>query len=208
MKYKPQVYAFCVGILLLTAASFAPAQEKLRTVEHGKYRKYDIKTEPIAIVGRQLGNKPFINDNEVMGRPDWLRDLTLDVRNISNKTIKDFEINVVIEKQDNMPFAAGMSLRFPTQEPILSLNGKPAGEYNAPKLLKPGEIVKVKVSDNMLRILDDLKKDGVVDILRVYLAFTRVRFDDGTGWFQGMEMREDPKYPGSMIQFALDYRSC
>src|SRR5438067_1276080 len=85
---------------LMLGTSLCPAQEKLRTVMHGgMYRNYDIKTEPIAIVSREVWDKPFTNESQIVSGPDWLRYLTLGVKNISGKTIKVFEIDVLLRKQ-------------------------------------------------------------------------------------------------------------
>ena len=180
---------------MLMLASFCTAQEKIRTIEHGKYRLYDIKSEPIAIVSRELGDKPFMTNRQVLGGPDWLRDLTLGVKNISNKTIKNFEIHIIIDKQGNMATGVTLLFRFPPPpEPVLSQDGKPTGAYQPVEVLKPGEVVKVKAPDSQLRMLDFIKKEGVVDIDRVSLSIQKVDFDDGTRWYQGVESREDPNY--------------
>lgn len=205
MKYKSQFCVFAIGMLMLTAVSICHAQEKIRTVEHGKYRKYDIRTEPIAIVSRELGDKLFMNESQVVGGSDWLRDLTLSVKNISKKPIVKFSILLTIDKQGNMTGLAAMEFSFPSpRESVLDADGKPTSEYQPLKVLKPGGIVKVKVSDNQLRILDDLKKADVGDIERVSIGFRQVVFDDGTGWFQGLDTREDPNRPGSMIPIRPD----
>jgi len=203
MRKISRACLFVVSIFLLTT-SLSYAQQKIRTVEHGKYRKYDTNTEPIAIVSRELGDKPFMNDSDVVGGSDWLRVLTLSVKNISKKAIKECEINLIIAKQGNMSNDASMSIRFPTREPVMNADGKPTGEYQPLKLLKPGEIIKVKVSENQLRMLDVLKKDGVSDVDQVSLVFISVKFDDGKRWFQGIDMREDPNNPGRWVPVRPD----
>jgi len=190
----------CSILLMLLLVSVSNAQEKIRTLEHGKYRTYDIKTEPIAIVNREIGDKPFKNDRQVVGDRDWLRDIALSVKNVSNKTIKNFEIDIIVEKQVNMTSDEVMILRFPTPESAYIVDGRPVDKYQPLKVLKPGEVVKIKVYDGQYRVFsDDLKKNGVTDIDHVSISFDIVRFDDGTGWLQGIETREDPNRPGSMI---------
>lgn len=190
----------CVICFFILTTSISNAQDKIRTVEHGKFRTYDIKSEPIAIVSRELGDRPFMNDRQVKGGPDWLRDLTLGVKNISNKTIKSFEIDIIIEKQANMSTNSGLLLRFPLPpNPVLNTDGNPTGNYELLKVLKPGEVVKIKAADSQLRMLDAIKKDGVGDIDRVSLSIQLVVFDDGTRWYQGIETREDPNSPGTYI---------
>ena len=186
-------------VLFLLAVSLCPAQEKIRTLEHGRYRQYDVATEPFAIVGRQLGDKPFINERQVAGNSDWLSKLILSVKNTSGKSIIAGEINLIIAKQNNMSADAAMILRFPIQESVLDGEGKATGEYQYTQPLKPGEVVKVRVPEGQLHILDVIKKDGVVDIDSVSVVFIRAIFDDRTSWFQGIEMKEDPNVPGRWI---------
>lgn len=148
-----------------------------------------MKSEPIAIVSRELGDKPFLNDTQVIAGPDWLRELTLGVKNISNKTIKSFEINLGIEKSGYV-----LLLRFPLPpNEILNPDGKSTGVYEPLKTLKPGETIKLKIPEwQLVPILENVKKEGLTDIDHVTMSFELLSFDDHTGWYQGMDMREDP----------------
>jgi hypothetical protein len=184
-----KTFVVSLFIILYCFPATTSAQDKTRILEHGKYRMYDIKTEPIAIVSRELGDRPFINDKEVVGGPDWLKELTLGVKNISNKLIKRFEIHLIIPKQGTIRAdGATLIILFQSQfERPLNADGTFASTDKTPKFLEPGEIVKVRVTGNQLRWFDDLKtKYGVNDVSEVSLALKRVVFDDGTGWFQGI----------------------
>ncbi|MGE3465577.1 MAG: hypothetical protein AB7J13_01475 [Pyrinomonadaceae bacterium] len=192
--------SICTVILLtLAATSFSVAQEKTRTLEHGKFRMYDRSTEPIAIISREVGNKPFESDSKVVSGRDWLRNLSLTIKNISAKTITEFEINLIIAKQANMTGDVVLIVRFPMAKPILDSAGEPTGEHTLIRLLKTDEVIKVRISENQLRLLDLVKKGGVSDIDNVSLVFRSVTFDDGIRWFQGIEMRQDPNDPGNWL---------
>lgn len=195
MKISSKFYLICCCSLLL----FGPictAQEKVRTLEHSEYRQYDLRTEPFAIVGRGLGSKQFRNDREVIAGPQWLSELTLIVKNVSQKPIVQAEINLKIPKQGKMVNPAVIILRFPSHDTLFSVDRKPTGELPPLKPLKPGEIIQLRVPEHELRILEDIKKDGVVDLDVVSIAFISATFEDGTRWFQGLELREDPDVPG------------
>ncbi|MBX3289847.1 MAG: hypothetical protein KF855_10950 [Acidobacteria bacterium] len=186
--------------LFLIAVPLSYAQEKMRTLEHGMYRQYDLNTEPIAIVTRELGDTPFMDERRVVGSSDWLQHITLGVKNISKKTIEDFEINLIIPKQRNMPFDHVMIVKFPvTHQAVLDDNGMPNGKYKVIRALKPGETVKLKIDENQLRILDKIKSYGLHDVEQISLSFRQVTFDDGIRWSQGLEMKEDPDQPGRWL---------
>ena len=188
--------------LLLTAFIESYSQEKVRTLEHGHYRRYDTRSEPIAVVSRHLSTQPFIDETKVMGKTDWLAELTLGIKNISSKTITDFEVNLIIPQQGDMPSPAVIILRFPFWTPVISSDGKPTGESRLASSLKPGDVIKMTAPKDQLRILEFIKEKGVLDVSSVSLAFISVKFDDGTGWFQGHPTREDPARPGSIIPLS------
>lgn len=192
--------------LFLLAVSLSHAQEKIRTLEHGKYRKYDTRTEPIAIVSREVGDKPFIDDTKVVGSPDWLRHLTLEVKNISDKTINSFQIHLVIPKQGGMQYDWVMRMMFPFPRDKSGLNKNSQGvtEQDGGNILEPGATIKLRISENQLRVLDEIRKYGVMDVERVSVSFDKVDFGDGTRWDRGVEMKEDPTQPGRYLPVGSD----
>jgi hypothetical protein len=187
---------FCIGVFSVIFLLFSGslAQEKVRTVDNRMYRMYDVKTEPIEIVSRQVGDKPFINSTQVNADNEWLRDLTFGVKNISGKTIKEFEIQVIIPQQGGMAYPAALTAWYSSRNPAQKPEKKQAGQNGGEEGLAAGDVVTVKVVVG--RMLEDIKKQGVEDIERVYLSFGRVVFDDGTAWYQGIPMRQDPNTPG------------
>lgn len=191
------------SFLLIGVALFMPfiavSQDRVRLIEESD-PKLNFPNAPVAIVSRSVGNKTFLSDGKFVAGPDWLKNLTLDVQNVSTKRIIRFEINLKIEKQGSMTYDAGMEYYFRLRnEPVLDKMGRPTGEYKIRKPLEPGEIVTVKLAEHQLPVLDDIKRFGITDIERVFMSIRRVVFDNGTGWFVGIETREDPNFPGSQI---------
>ena len=180
--------AFIYTILsMLLLVSFGTGQEKMRTIEHSKYKS---KNEPITI-GYEIGDKQFLRGVQV-GSPDWLKELTLNIKNTSKKTITYFQIELVVEKQGEMPVNWSFVVRFPeSSQPVLDAAGKLTGESRLPTL-SPGETVRMMISENQLRGLDELKKQGVNDIETVSIDIRYVYYDDDTGWSLGHEVKRDP----------------
>jgi hypothetical protein len=188
MKYISRVSVFVFSMVLLTA-SISIAQEKIRTVENGP----SYPNQPIVVISRELGNKPFINETQVSGVQDWLKDLTLGIKNIFRKPVQYLQIELVIEKQGKLSTKVGIPVSFRApQEAILDTDGKPSGRYQR-KMLIPGEVVKIKVSDRDIMFWGNyLKKFEAGDVDRVMIDIRFVEYDDGTGWAFGQEMRQDP----------------
>ena len=194
MKSK-SVVQVCVAGLFLLASILSNAQEKIRTVEKGlSYPK-----QPIEIIALGLDDKPFNDNSRVMGEQDWLSKLTLSVKNVSNKNIMSFNIDLLIKKEGRILF--GIPVHFysftkPADSDVLTAEGdKKIG------VLRPGEIVKVKVSDRTMQMYGKhLVKNEVENIDRVTIDLRWVYFDDRSRWMYGQESRPDPDNPGKRIR--------
>lgn len=185
MKDKSRIFVF-VSFFLLTA-SLSNAQEKIRTVEKGQ----QYTNPPIEIVDRELGDKPFIDDTRVLGDKDWLKRLTLVVKNVSSKNIISFDIDLLVKKQGKILMGIPVDFRTytaPSVDNALTLDGeKKIG------VLGPGEIVKVKVTDRAMSVFgNELSKREIEDLDRVTIDFRFVYFDDNTRWVMGQEGPYDP----------------
>ena len=88
----------------MLAASLSHAQELRRWVKQADYNK----DAPIEIVGMNVGDQHFQKDFSVMGANGWWKELTLDVKNRTDRNILSFDIDAVFY----MPSDAviGMSL--------------------------------------------------------------------------------------------------
>jgi hypothetical protein len=174
-----------IGFLLCHFASVADAQGRMRAVQDVPLHK----NSPIVVVSRELGDKTFDSKSRVLGDRGWLKNLTLGVKNVSNKNIVYFQIDLPIPKQGKMPGSFGVAIFFGNRmAPAIDVPGAP--------ILRPGDIVKVAVSANEISRWDkELRKYEVRDFDRVTLDIRTVHFDDGTGWQMGNELRQDPLDP-------------
>lgn len=174
-----------IGFLLCRFASVADAQGKLRTIQQLPLRD----DSPIVVVSRELGDKTFDGKSRVLGDRDWLKQLTFGVKNVSNKNIVYFNIDLVIPKQGQMQALIPVAIFFGNRiAPAIAVPGA--------LILRPGEIVKVGVSANEIALWDKvLKKYEVEDFDLVTLDIREVHFDDGTGWKLGIPLQQDPNNP-------------
>ncbi len=170
-------------------------QDRIRTLEFGKYRKYDLASEPVEIIHRAIGSKAFQTDSTVVGGPNWLEEMTLTLKNISGKNITQCQLHVIIEDPAKAGQRTTMLLGFPSAD-IIDPNGKQGEPL---RIWKPGQELNLRLPTDQLRALEDMKRNGVASIDTASLAIHSVRFDDGTGWLQGVPLREDPSAPGRMV---------
>ncbi len=54
---------------------------------------------PIMVISWKLGDKKFDKEKRIPGDPDWLRNLKFEVKNVSNKKIMYFYIDLAFPKQ-------------------------------------------------------------------------------------------------------------
>lgn len=182
MRKPSLVYILSISIVLLLV-SLCAAQNKIRTVE-----KYAFSDSPIEVVRLELGNKSFMDDTRVLGTKDWLKYLTLSIKNISDKNIISIDMDLWIKPEGKM--LNGVSI------PVLFRSySKPTGnnaltELGEKKLgsLQPGEVVRVRISDrNMSAFGRILTENGAEDVERVKIEIRFVYFDDDTHWAFGKE---------------------
>jgi hypothetical protein len=181
MRYRSRVNPFVVALFLLTA-SLSNAQEKTRTVEKG----LQYQNPPIEVIGRELGDKPFTDDTRVAANRDWLKDLVLVVKNVSNKNIISFDIDLLVKQ--NGKVLMGIPVNFRTYTRPTKLNARTSSGELKIGVIRPGEVVKVKVTDRALSVFgNELLKRGIEDLDQVTIDLRFVYFDNHTRWLLGQE---------------------
>lgn len=184
LKYSSSI------LLMLIVVSTCIAQEKLRTVDNGKA----YSNAPIEVVSRKLGDKQFTDDNKVVAGRDWLQSLSLNIKNISSKTIVLIEINLIVAKKGLLPTSVSFPLRFGT--PLFFFDGKdevPVVKKDR-KLLAPGETVELSISSHDFSVFTAyLRKYEVDDLDSVTIDIRNVEFNDGTGWIFGREWKRNSR---------------
>lgn len=180
-------------MLLLT--TLGSAQQKIRFVDETA----PFPHQPIEIVSKELGDQPFIDNGQVYGDQDWLSQLTLSVKNISNRNIRYFHVDLLVKK--NGRILMGIPIYFYSFMKSTDSDVPASDGEKAIKDLPPGAIVKVKVSDRTMELYrKELIKNEVENIDRVTIEIREVGFDDKTRWMFGRESRPDPNNPGKRIR--------
>lgn len=181
------------GLLLCYFPIVTSAQEKLRIIHETEQ-----EDTPIVVVSRQVGDRPvdrnYRNRHGIMAGQDWINQLTLDVKNVSNKNITYFEINLRIPKTGTMVHTGMIvSIFFGNSAAPPAASGEPNSKQD---FLIPGGVVKVKINDSQRTQMENfLKEYDAEDVELLEMDIREVHFDDGTGWSLGIELRQDPLDP-------------
>ena len=189
MKTIPTIILSIAAIALLAPISYS--QEKLRTVKNLRPGGY----APIEIMSLEVGGKPSIDASHVLAGPDWLRNLTLSIKNVTDKKISS--VYIYIRTGPN----ATTWIAFPIIFPVVEGN---ADGLHGVEILRPGEVAKIKVSsDDLARSEAQFKQYKSEDIESVAMEIAEVRFDDASRWVSGEEglfTRLPPQIQGRVRQ--------
>jgi len=170
-----------VGLMLFNFVIYVDGQEKQRIIND----IYLPKDAPVQIIGRELEGRKFEDrrlDNRISGvaNSDWVKHLTLEVKNVSRKNVSYIRITLMVPQQKQMPGPMVYEVSFGSR------NGTDG-------LISPGEAVKIKVRDSEYLAWEKrLKGWGVDDFDHVLLELRTIYFDDGTGWSLGNPLQQDP----------------
>lgn len=185
--------SFFIGFLLCHFASVADAQEKLRIIQEAEQ-----ENSPVVVVSRYVGDKAFDrsyrNRHGITAGNNWLSSLSFDVKNVSHKNVIYFNIDLVVPEHGKMPGSIVFSIFFGNRMgPAILM---PGDSNHNDKLVRPGDVVRVKLSDDEVsRWEKELKKYEAEDVTFIKMQIRTVHFDDGTGWQFGNELRQDPDNP-------------
>lgn len=185
MRYKSKVSLF-VGLMLFNSVIYIHGQEKQRIIND----LYLPKDAPIQIIsreveGRNFQDKKVDNRTSVMGNSDWIKHLTLVVKNVSEKNISFVKISLMVPQQKQMPSPLMFYINFGSWQGTA-----------AKQLIGPGEVAKIRVRESeYLSWEKSLKEWGAEDFDHVFLELRTIHFNDGTGWSFGREIIQDPLDP-------------
>lgn len=138
----------------------------------------------------KLGETPIELKEPFDTELDWLKDLSFEVENTSDKEINYIQVNVLFPDTRS----TGNLMVYP-----INFGKKPKNKFfkdKKPIHLAPGESLKVsldKEQKNLYKFLQE--RQPLQTINQVELAINFIVFDDGTGWLAGQFMEQDKDNP-------------
>ena len=167
---------------VLLMASLSHAQELRRFVKQADYNK----DAPIQIVGINVGDKHFQKDFSVMGASGWWKELTLDVKNTSDRNILAFEIGGHFYMPPEAVMGMSLPFRFNSYTKDTGANALTLSGETKLGMLGPGETVRVVLPDWIIKQLDPLVTTyGYENVQGIRIEINDVYFEDKTGWDRG-----------------------
>jgi hypothetical protein len=164
----------------------AHAQTKL-IKRNGWYRDAAIEVFDLKVKDRSVSfNEAFEAD------AGWLRDVSLKIKNNSEKVIVCIYVGVIFRETAPAPMTYSKHVGHPTNTRLKS-TGQPLE-------LKPGEVLTVSLADDfeeLKRTVEHRRPVNSVNILE--LEITRAYFEDGMMWDFGALYRPDPDNFGKWI---------
>lgn len=179
--------SFSALLVLLCQIVLVGASQDASTV----IRKIDFKDEPVEIGNiRSEGRNILFNRNFTSG-PDWLRGLSFDVRNASDKAIVFVRVGLQFSPAS------------PTSDPGLYFLQKGTDRHDKPDakvFIAPGGVITFEITQANYASIRKLRRDiGWKDsddkINEVSFRVEKVIFDDDSAWATGLKQRRNAQNP-------------
>ena len=187
------------GLICLLSCSSGFAQGKKEIVQRLTFIKYpvelafELKGEPIKY-RESVDTAEGIRTYEFEATAEWLNELTIKVRNVSDKPITYINLNLHFPEVTKNGSTA-------LQQIFVGVD--PGRKFTRPELrLEPGQTLEIHVSEEYARIKSLAKvvdNFAVENISKVWVEFHAALFDDWTMFEAGAMYRRDPKDPSKWI---------
>ncbi|MGA9995104.1 MAG: hypothetical protein WBP93_06810 [Pyrinomonadaceae bacterium] len=166
------------------------AQDKV--VEH-----VSVPNQPVQILNTNLLGKSFKLGEKIDGDDDWLKSLSLKVKNVSNKPITYIGMYYTFPETK----ASGNMMVFPVR---YGQNKRIAIVTDEPKLLMPGDAVDMALSAAQYAKLKSFieRRHQLINIHKIKVELVEIHFEDGTVWNGGNLYRIDANNPQKLIPLS------
>lgn len=161
-----------------------------------KFTKENLKNEPVEFVDLKSNGKKFKLDEKSTQEEEWLKDFTIDFKNISGKPITYVSMTITFPETRS----TGNTMTYFINYGVLP--NTPNKNNDQPKLLAPNKIAQVALSPERYGKLKNFlatRNHALTDLTEARLRIMSVYFEDGTRWNAGAISRPDPNKPGRYI---------
>lgn len=184
-----------IFLLIFVFIGFAK-QEQERTVDH-----IEMKDAPIKILRIRIKGTPVEPGAKFAKEEDWLSDMSVTVKNISQKTVRYIEIDIDFLRDVENPHGKDPtylhSLRYGNEVP---LSPDVVTRIEQPSIKPDGTAELILTGDTHQHIRSVLNRINYpATIKRVALMIRTVIFDDGAIWYMGQKFQQDPLNPTKWI---------
>jgi hypothetical protein len=178
---KTLLLAFSVFLCVFNISANVNGPYQGRTLQEDP-----LPSQPVEITGVKIKGKPVKFGSPLGDDIDWLRGLTVRVKNISGKPINFISFQLRINPPEPGSLTRVVELMMAGSIFLLMDNEPQAVKV----LVMPDKFTEITFDDRAY----DLNKDKLQSPI-VYFRVGRVLFEDDTLWFDGRLYRRDPKDP-------------
>src|SRR5215216_6343699 len=147
---------------------------------------YKLRGQPVN-ASEAVRAEEGIRAQEFEGDPDWVKDLTLRLRNTSGKTITYIQLNLHFPEVTR-------NGRTALQQIFLGVD--PDGKFSRAELrLAPNETIEIPLTeryDNIRTLVETAGKVPLGNVTKVWVEFHAALFDDGTLFEAGTSFKRNP----------------
>jgi hypothetical protein len=194
-----RVMLLCAFLLFLTFCFFASTRPSNSQNEDKLIKKEEWFKPPVKItlVKSKIGE--LATDKKISAGDDWLKGLTIRVRNDSDKPVNYVNIDLQFRHPEHQSWEFDL---LAPHEYGRSPFTPPEQEFpHAAEPIFPGQTRDIPLTDEnydaLMRELDRLKYPAIKEVI---LRVRAVGFSDGTAWDSGNIFRHDPNNPGKWIR--------
>ena len=181
---------FGIVLLMLTSAcslqAFAQVNERVIVTKDDP--RSPVKIMNVRTKGRKVeSNRSFVDDD------DWLKGLTVDVRNDSDKTLTFLQLELFFPRPEPDAKKPGVSFALDFGDDPFRYDSASAMPPLSVKPLSPGEHLEITLTDDRLSAMYALLiETGFLVASKVQIRVNLIGFSDGTAW-SGQMVQRNPK---------------
>jgi len=158
--------------------------------------KESYKNEPIEFIELKSNGKKFKLNERLTQEEDWLKDFTIDFKNVSDKSITYVSIIINFPETRSSGLPMSYIIKFGVQSDF------PNKTNDELKMVAPNEIAQISLSPERyekVKAFLATRHHLLKNLTVANVAIQSVFFADGTNWFYGAISRPDPNRPGKYI---------
>lgn len=190
--------ASLVAVFSPAAASNPRQEESERVLKEGRGRN-----NVTEITRLKLKGSPIFFAKKFTGDDDWLKGLSVSVKNTSTKPIIYVELEIRLFGEGDKEPGGKPGYIYPLSygRRAADETADPAATPDAPKPIDPGGTVEIVLTaEEFLSLKNHLAAaDYPLKMKQAELLVTDVFFADGTRWYKGVRLRRSPDDPARWV---------
>lgn len=163
------------------------------------FTQYPMPFDPIRVSDFKEGNDPVTPGIPIKAGEDWLKNISLTIKNVSPKDITLVEVRLLFVDTENgtgqRPFTSATAFKLGqrSEHDLYSLSGeKMLPDPGSPLRLPPGQRLTVSFASQYDEIKQDAETRQPMSTIQKVLVTYDISFADGTAWTGGGYYRPDP----------------